>query len=237
MKMIGLRTIYGKNKTRKELISQIEDVSANTNILITEFDVHAWKDIQGWKPMVELSKPSELFGLMEKATNDMSKVSNITKRLIYIASCNCAAVISVIRSDYDTVDSIAITSAGLADRKIVDEAGLTVILRGYKANFFNDIGVNDLYRTLNQLDEINKCGAIISVQGFEGALPVVLAGLTDLPIISVPTSTGYGVSAKGYTALNTALSSCTPGITAVNIDNGFGAGESAARILNTISSK
>lgn len=234
MKMLGLRTIYGKNKTRKELISQIEGTPVNTNALITEFDIHTWKDIDGWGPTLKVSKPSELFELMKKSVTSTDKITN---RLIYISSCNCAAVISAVRGDYDIVGSVAITSAGLADRKIVDEAGLTVILRGYKANFFNDIGVNGLHRTLDQLDEINKCGAIISVQGFEGALPVVLAGLTDLPIISVPTSTGYGVSAKGYTALNTALSSCTPGITAVNIDNGFGAGESAARILNTISSK
>lgn len=87
---------------------------------------------------------------------------------------------------------------------------------------------------MSQLDYINKNQAVISVQGFEGALPVVLAGLTSLPIISVPTSTGYGIANKGYTALNTSLSSCTSGISAVNIDNGFGAGEVAVRILNVI---
>lgn len=84
------------------------------------------------------------------------------------------------------------------------------------------------------MPEINQCKAIISVQGFEGALPVVLAGLTELPIIAVPTNTGYGVASKGYTALNTALSSCTSGITVVNIGNGFGAGEFAVHILNLL---
>ena len=130
--------------------------------------------------------------------------------------------------------SVAITSAGLADRSVVDEAGLTVMLHGYTPKFFNDIGVNTLNKTMDSLPEIYKCKTIISVQGFEGALPVVLAGLTSLPIIAVPTATGYGVASKGYSALNTALSSCTSEIATVNIGNGFGAGEMAVRILDLI---
>lgn len=130
--------------------------------------------------------------------------------------------------------SVAITSAGLADRHIVDEVGLTVLLSGYTPVYFNDIGVDDIQKTLKSVDAIKESHAIVSVQGFEGALPVILAGLVDLPVIAVPTSTGYGVSSDGYTALNTALTSCTSGISVVNIDNGFGGGAQAVRILTQI---
>lgn len=105
-------------------------------------------------------------------------------------------------------------------------------LRDQLAVYKRELGM--IVMSVPNVDEINKCRAIISVQGFEGALPVVLAGLTSLPIVSVPTSTGYGVSAKGYTALNTSLSSCTSGISVVNINNGFGAGEAVVRILDVI---
>ena len=73
MKMLGLRTIYGKNKTRKELISQIEGTPVNTNALITEFDIHTWKDIDGWGPTLKVSKPSELFELMKKSVTSTDK--------------------------------------------------------------------------------------------------------------------------------------------------------------------
>lgn len=84
------------------------------------------------------------------------------------------------------------------------------------------MGINDMDYLLSQAEKLKDYDIIISVQGFEGALPAVLANQVDAPIISVPTSTGYGVSNNGISALNTSLSLCTPGISVVNIDNGFG---------------
>lgn len=117
---------------------------------------------------------------------------------------------------------IAITSAGRADESIVNEALLTLNAHGYNATVFGDMGINDMDYLLSQAEKLKDYDIIISVQGFEGALPAVLANQVDAPIISVPTSTGYGVSNDGTSALNTSLSSCTPGISVVNIDNGFG---------------
>lgn len=220
-KMTKLRTIYGKNKTAQQLQMQIKDASRDANILITELDPDTWFQLYDYRD--QMSCPGDLLTLFN--------YTSLQDNPVYIASCECGVIV---RNTYLSDLKVAITSAGIADRKIVDEAGLTVLLHGYTPKFFNDIGVNDLKKTTDSVDEINKCRAIISVQGFEGALPVVLAGLTSLPIVSVPTSTGYGVSAKGYTALNTSLSSCTSGISVVNINNGFGAGEAVVRILDVI---
>ncbi len=223
-KMTKLRTIYGKNKTAQQLQMQIKEAPRDANILITELDPDTWFQFYDYRD--QMNCPGDLLNLF--------KSTSFKENAVYIASCECGVIV---RNPYLSDLKVAITSAGIADRKIVDEAGLTVLLHGYTPKFLNDIGVNDLKKTTDSVDEINKCKAIISVQGFEGALPVVLAGLTSLPIVSVPTSTGYGVSAKGYTALNTSLSSCTSGISVVNINNGFGAGEAVVRILDVIGNK
>lgn len=237
--MTKVRTIYGKNKTPQQLIKQIGETPEGANILITELDYEIFKKMPCMK--YKVSKPTDLFHIKFPISEDENRLFEYqatyqgieSLKLTYIESCNCG----VIWRDTTKNDlKVAITSAGIADRNIVDEAGLTVMMHGYTPKFFNDIGVNDLKKTTDSVDDLNECSAIISVQGFEGALPVVLAGLVSLPIISVPTSTGYGVSAKGYTALNTSLSSCTSGISAVNINNGFGAGEVAVRILDMVNS-
>ena len=237
--MTKVRTIYGKNKTAVQLATQLEEVLEDINILITELDLKTFMKIPCTK--FRVGYPTALFDLnvaldSDKKVNEYRAMYGddiASIQLTYVDSCNCA----VVWRNWKKNDlKVAITSAGIADRNIVDEAGLTVMMHSYTPKFFNDIGVNDLKKTTDSVDDLNECSAIISVQGFEGALPVVLAGLVSLPIISVPTSTGYGVSAKGYTALNTSLSSCTSGISTVNINNGFGAGEVAVRILDMVNS-
>lgn len=233
--MTNLITSYGRNKTAQQIREQIFNAPSNANIMITKFDHNMMDDVfkQGafkqdiYKHLVcyDVEQPTDI----DYYYKDCQK--NHIACICYVKSCSSVAIVHNL--DLST-NAIAITSAGLADRNAVDEAGLTVMLHGYTPKFFNDIGVNTLNKTIDALPEINQCKAIISVQGFEGALPVVLAGLTKLPIIAVPTNTGYGVASKGYTALNTALSSCTSGITVVNIGNGFGAGEFAVRILNLL---
>ena len=128
---------------------------------------------------------------------------------------------------------IAIISAGTADQFVVNEALYTLEHLGHKATCIQDIGVAGLHRLLNRLDDLRKFQVLIIVAGFEGALPTVTAGLLPQPIIAVPTSVGYGVSAGGTVALQTMLSSCANGITVVNIDNGYGAAMAAFRIVNT----
>lgn len=223
--MSKLITIYGKNKTAKQIRQQIDNAPSDANIMITKF-AHAMMDnLFGRHVYYDVEQPTDIdFYYQDCQKNDIECVC-------YVKSCSSVAIVRKLDL---SKDAVAITSAGLADRDAVDEAGLTVMLHNYTPKFFNDIGVNTLNKTIQALPEINKCKAIISVQGFEGALPVVLAGLTKLPIVAVPTNTGYGVASKGYTALNTALSSCTSGITVVNIGNGYGAGEFVVRILDLV---
>lgn len=228
--MTELVTIYGRNKTAQQIREQIFNAPLNANIMITKFDRNMMddvfkQDVCAHHVYYDVEQPTSI----DYYYKDCQK--NHIACICYVKSCSSVAIVHNL--DLST-NAVAITSAGLADRNAVDEAGLTVMLHGYTPKFFNDIGVNTLNKTIDALPEINQCKAIISVQGFEGALPVVLAGLTKLPIIAVPTNTGYGVASKGYTALNTALSSCTSGITVVNIGNGFGAGEFAVRILNLL---
>ncbi|MEX1324342.1 MAG: AIR carboxylase family protein, partial [Synechococcaceae cyanobacterium] len=94
-----------------------------------------------------------------------------------------------------------------------------------------DVGVAGLHRLLDQLDTLGQADVLIACAGMEGALPTVLAGLLPQPVIGVPVSVGYGVSAGGRAALNGMLASCAPGLSVVNVDNGYGAAMAALRIL------
>lgn len=129
--------------------------------------------------------------------------------------------------------SIAILSAGTSDAFVVNEAYHTLRFLGCSAKRYNDIGIAGIHRLLNKVEELKKFAILIVVAGFEGALPTAVGGLLPQPIIAVPASVGYGVSAGGNAALTTMLSSCANGITVVNIDNGYGAAMAAFRILRS----
>ena len=126
---------------------------------------------------------------------------------------------------------IAIVTAGTADLPVAEEAAVTAEFLGDKVTRLFDVGVAGIHRLVKNLDKIERARVIIVVAGMEGALPSVLGGLVDKPIIAVPTSVGYGASFKGLSALLTMMNSCSPGIAVVNIDNGFGAAVMAHYIL------
>lgn len=128
---------------------------------------------------------------------------------------------------------IAVVSAGTSDMAVSEEAALTVETVGHTALRRYDVGVAGLHRVTALRDELNACGCVIVVAGMEGALPAVVAGLISRPVVAVPTSVGYGVALGGLAALMGMLSSCAPGVTVVNIDNGFGAALAACRINTT----
>lgn len=130
---------------------------------------------------------------------------------------------------------IAIVCAGTADAAVAEEAYHTAQFYGFEPARFYDVGVAGLHRLLNCLEKIKKNDVVICVAGMEGALPSVLGGLIDLPIIAVPTSVGYGVHLQGLSTLAAMLNSCSEGICVVNIDNGFGAACAAMRILRASS--
>jgi hypothetical protein len=127
--------------------------------------------------------------------------------------------------------SVSIVTAGTADLPVAEEAAVTAEFLGIKVERIYDVGVAGLHRLIKNLPKINKSRVVIVVAGMEGALPSVLGGLIDKPIIAVPTSVGYGSSFKGLAALLTMLNSCAPGVAVVNIDNGFGAAVMAYSIV------
>ena len=125
---------------------------------------------------------------------------------------------------------VAVVCAGTSDIPVAEESALTAEFMGAKTERIYDVGIAGLHRLMKHLDLLKSARAIVVVAGMEGALPSVIGGLVNKPIIAVPTSVGYGTSMKGLAALLAMLNSCVPGITVVNIDNGFGAGVAAAMI-------
>ena len=134
-----------------------------------------------------------------------------------------------------TNTKVAIISGGSRDLAVTLEAQLALEIYGVNCQSFIDVGVAGLHRLISQLEEINKYDVLIVCAGMEGALATVVGGLLAQPIIAVPVSVGYGVSKNGETALNSMLSSCSPGIAVMNIDNGYGAAMAALRIINSFS--
>ena len=126
---------------------------------------------------------------------------------------------------------IAIVAAGSSDRGVAEEAAVTLEFFGMSPHRVYDCGVAGLHRLFASAGTIAECDVIIAVAGMEGALPSVLGGMFNQPIIAVPTSVGYGASFDGLAALLTMMNSCAPGITVVNIDNGFGAAVAAHAMM------
>jgi len=130
----------------------------------------------------------------------------------------------------DGVGLIAVVSAGTSDMPVAEEAAVTAEAMGNRVERIYDCGVAGLHRLVPHLDRLNEANAIVAVAGMEGALPSVLGGLVDRPVIAVPTSVGYGASFGGIAALLAMLNSCAPGVSVVNIDNGYGAAAQANQI-------
>jgi NCAIR mutase (PurE)-related protein len=126
--------------------------------------------------------------------------------------------------------TVAIVSAGTSDAPVAAEAALTVAVHGAGVDRIDDVGVAGLHRLLGVRDRLHAADCLVVVAGMEGALPSVVGGLTGVPLVAVPTSVGYGASLGGVAALLAMLNSCAPGVTVVNIDNGYGAGVHAARV-------
>lgn len=126
---------------------------------------------------------------------------------------------------------VGIVAAGTSDHALVAEIEQCLRFLGLASQSYIDVGVAGLWRLTHIADELNRYPLLIAVAGMEGALFSVLAGLVAAPVIAVPSSIGYGVSAGGHAALNCALASCSPGIAVVNIDNGFGAAALAVKMM------
>jgi NCAIR mutase (PurE)-related protein len=178
-----------------------------------------------FKVMVE--KENNVIGT--RATVEMyDSVRSIIPQAVYFKE---ARIISVQKEKPEAPEStIAVITAGTSDIPVAEEAAITAELLGNKVIRIYDAGVAGIHRLVDKLPEIRSCAVIIVIAGMEGALASVVGGLVDKPVIAVPTSVGYGASFGGISALLAMLTSCSAGVTVVNIDNGFGAGFSASMI-------
>lgn len=134
----------------------------------------------------------------------------------------------------DDIDPVAIVMAGTSDVPMGREAARTLTFNGQPHRDYTDIGVAGLWRLLDRIDEIRQAPVVIVAAGMDAALISVVGGLVSGAVIGLPTSVGYGVATGGTTALHAGLASCAPGVTIVNIDNGYGAACAALRITNAL---
>ena len=160
------------------------------------------------------------------ATRANSDIFEKVSTLFPEASYNDAARAIIIKRTNTVISEtyISIVTAGTADIPVAEEAAVTAEIFGNRVERIFDVGVAGIHRLYQRLDVIRGGKVIIAVAGMEGALPSVLGGLVNKPIIAVPTSVGYGANFHGLSALLTMLNSCAAGVSVVNIDNGFGAG-------------
>jgi NCAIR mutase (PurE)-related protein len=151
------------------------------------------------------------------------------------ATYNEAARTLTLGNSREKKGKIAVVCAGTSDIPVAEEAAITAELFGCEVDRIHDVGVAGIHRLLAQRERLNAADVIIAVAGMEGAMPSVLGGLVGVPVIAVPTSVGYGASFAGATALLGMLNSCSPNVTVVNIDNGFGAAYVATMIARASS--
>ena len=166
--------------------------------------------------------------LATRATSDMyAAIKAIQPAARYN---DLARTITVRQSEDEGIPGILVVSAGTSDLPVAEEAVETALMMGNQPERLYDVGVAGLHRLIGNHEKLLTARVIIVVAGMEGALPSVVGGLVDCPVIAVPTSIGYGASFGGLAALLGMLNSCASGVTVVNIDNGFGAGYSASLI-------
>ena len=185
---------------------------------------------------------AEIFkSLYEKSDGNLIATRASREKFEYVAKeipeaqySEAAQMIYVDRKNFVRDDSrtILILTAGTSDLPVAEEARLTAYLFGNAVKIFHDCGVAGIHRLFAHMKEIEEASVIIVIAGMEGALASVVGGLTNKPIIAVPTSVGYGASFNGLAALLAMLNSCAAGISVVNIDNGFGAAVAASKIIN-----
>ena len=169
--------------------------------------------------------------LMTRAEPELfQRLERVDPRLVYN---ELGRTITLKKVEKEKTGNVLVISAGTADIPVAEEAFETASISGAHVERIYDAGVAGIHRLLAHTDQIQRARCIVCVAGMDGALPSVVGGLAACPVIAVPTSVGYGSHLNGIAPLLTMLNSCAPNITVVNIDNGFGAGFSAAMINAT----
>jgi hypothetical protein len=189
----------------------------------------AGKSVEQVREIFRVMSEKENNVIGTRANNEMFEaVRTILSNAVYFP---VARIISLQKGKKKVTESrIAIITAGTSDIPVAEEAAITAELLGNNVLRIYDAGVAGIHRLVDKLPEIRSCRVIIVIAGMEGALASVVGGLVDKPVIAVPTSVGYGANFGGISALLAMLTSCSTGVTVVNIDNGFGAGFAASMI-------
>jgi hypothetical protein len=193
--------IWGEGKTSHEILSILKQLKAKgQNILITRVEKKKAEQIQKSFPKCQYYPRSKVLTYLTHP------VSSVGKGMILVIT------------------------AGTTDIPVAEEAAITARFMGNPVETIYDVGVAGIHRLLTERKKLENAHVLVVVAGMEGALPSVVGGLVDRPVIAVPTSVGYGTSFGGVTALLAMLNSCASGVAVVNIDNGFGAGYLASLI-------
>ncbi|BDZ69922.1 NCAIR mutase (PurE)-related protein [Methanobacterium petrolearium] len=200
--------IFAEGKNDQELVKIIRNCANRGRVLVTRLKEDRYINIKE---------------KLESLRDEGFKVEYNTK----------ARVLLIKDQEIERQGKIGIITAGTSDIPVAEEARIVAEEAGCEVITAYDVGVAGIHRLFSQIRRIleEEVKAIIVVAGMEGALPSVVAGLVDIPVIGVPTSVGYGVGTGGFTALNAMLQSCAPGIAVVNIDNGFGAAVFAVTVV------
>ncbi len=194
--------IFGEGKTSKQIIEIMARMKKNKeNILVTRLEAQKAAAVRKRFP--------------EAVYSPLSRV--------------LTCIIKPIKMQ-DSRGTVLVISAGTSDIPVAEEALLTAQIMGNPVDYLYDVGISGLHRLMANQEKILSASVLIVVAGMEGALPSVVGGLVDRPVIAVPTSIGYGASFNGLAALLGMLNSCASGVAVVNIDNGFGAGYLATLI-------
>ncbi len=202
--------VYAQGKTDDDLINIINNIHSINNLMITRLTEDRFNHIKKYinKEVLENSNYYKTASILTINNKSIKKAKG----------------------------KVGIITAGTADIPVAEEARITLEQSGYRVIKTYDVGVAGIHRLIDKISYLinQKVDVIITLAGMEGALPSVVAGIVDMPVIAVPTSTGYGVGEKGFTALFAMLQSCAPGIATMNIDNGYGAGIYAITIMKQI---
>jgi NCAIR mutase (PurE)-related protein len=196
--------IWGEGKSSNQILSIMKEMKRKSqNVLITRLDEKKAKDIQKAFPKCRYSPRSKVLTYLIHPVRSQGK------------------------------GTILVITAGTTDIPVAEEAVITAQFMGNHVETLYDVGVAGIHRLLSERERLEGARVLVVVAGMEGALPSVVGGLVDRPVIAVPTSVGYGTSFGGITALLAMLNSCASGVAVVNIDNGFGAGYMAS-LMNRI---
>ena len=212
--------VFCQNKTTEQVAEIVKRMAANNDVLATRATKEMFDAIKKYFKNAQYNEMARTITIKNSNNSNNQKISN--KKIPIIKK----------NKYFKKSKKILVISAGTSDIPVAEEAVVTAEMAGNVVERLYDVGVAGIHRLLSHKKIIESADVIIVVAGMDGALPSVVSGLVDKPVIAVPTSVGYGASFKGIGPLLTMLNACSPGIVVVNIDNGFGAGYFAGLINN-----